>query len=334
MNYPLLLTSLADRRAARSLVERCDLRFEDGFEDLVGIFDAGRLAACGVRAGRILKMLVVAPEFRGTGLIGDIVTELMRLGREAGCEGFFIFTRPCTATAFTSLGFKPLVSHEKAVLLEHGNGLVSYFRARASLVRSGANGAVVVNADPFSLGHQYLIEHASTLMSTVYVLVPSEGRFVLPLPARLELARRGTAHLPNVVVTDTGPYLLSSATFPGYFLKPGDQPDQIQLEIDVDLFGQHIAPMFHIRTRLVGTEPLDPTTRSYTQTLRQRLGRWDVRLVEIERKRLGEHWINTRYVNHALARGDWRQVEACVPPTTLAYLHDLRAELGAWKAAQ
>jgi len=205
MNYPLLLTSLADRHAARSLVERCDLRFEDDFEDLVGIFDAGRLAACGARAGRILKMLVVAPEFRGTGLIGDIVTELMRWGCEAGCAGFFIFTRPCTATAFASLGFKPVVAHEKAVLLEHGNGLVNYLRARASLVRSGGNGAVVINADPFSLGHQYLTERASTLVTTVYVLVPSEGRFVLPLQARLELARRGTAHLPNVVVTDTAP---------------------------------------------------------------------------------------------------------------------------------
>jgi [citrate (pro-3S)-lyase] ligase len=101
----------------------------------------------------------------------------------------------------------------------------------------------------------------------------------------------------------------------------------------VDLFGQHIAPMFHIRTRIVGTEPLDPATRSYNQTLRQRLGRWNVRLVEIERKRLGEQWINTRYVNHALARGDWRHVEACVPPTTLAYLHALGAELGVWKAS-
>jgi [citrate (pro-3S)-lyase] ligase len=90
--------------------------------------------------------------------------------------------------------------------------------------------------------------------------------------------------------------------------------------------------MFHIRTRIVGTEPLDPATRSYNQTLRQRLGRWNVRLVEIERKKLGEQWINTRYVNHALARGDWRHVEAYVPPTTLAYLQALGAELGVWKA--
>ncbi len=81
MNYPLLLTSPADRRTARSLVERCDLRFEDDFDDLVGIFDAGRLAACGARAGRILKMLVVAPEFRGTGQIGDPVVATAILDR-------------------------------------------------------------------------------------------------------------------------------------------------------------------------------------------------------------------------------------------------------------
>ncbi len=333
MNYPLPLISQADRRAAKALVEHCDLRFEEDFEDLIGVFEQGRLAACGARTGRLLKMLVVAPEFRGAGLIGDIVAELMRRGRDAGWDGFFIFARPCAAAAFEKLGFKPLVRHDKAVLLEYGNALLGYFRARAALVRSGNNGAAVINADPFSLGHQYLVERAAQQVDTVYVLVPSEGRFALPLQARLDLARRGTAHLPNAVVTDTGPYLLSSVTFPAYFLKPGDQPDQIQLEIDVDLFGRHIAPMFDIRARIVGTEPFDPAIRAYNQTLRQRLGRWNVRLVEIERMKVGERWLNTAYVYQALARGDWRQVEATVPPSTLAFLQANPPDALAWKAA-
>lgn len=333
MNHPLPLIGTADRRAARDLVEGCDLRFEDDVDDLIGVFAGGRLAACGARAGRILKMLVVAPEHRGTGLVADIVAELMRRGREAGCDGFFIVTRPSTAAAFERLGFKPLVTHEKAVLLEHGNGLLAYLRARVSLVRGGNNGAVVVNADPFSLGHQYLVERAAELADTVYVMVPSEGRFTLPPAARLDLARRGTAHIPNAIVTDTGPYLLSSATFPAYFLKPGDQPDQIRLDIDVDLFGRHIAPVFQIRTRIVGTEPLDPVLRAYNQTLRRRLGQWDIRLVEIERRKQGDQWINTGQVHHALARGDWRQVEASVPPTTLAYLRSIEPERFDWKTA-
>lgn len=29
----------------------------------------------------------------------------------------------------------------------------------------------------------------------------------------------GVAHLPNVVLHDSGPYIISNATFPSYFLK-------------------------------------------------------------------------------------------------------------------
>jgi [citrate (pro-3S)-lyase] ligase len=333
LSPPLPLISRADRDAARRLVESCDLRFLENFDDLMGIFEDGRLVGCGARAGRVLEMLVVAPEHRGGGLVGEIVGELMRRGCEAGCTGFFIFTRPCTAPTFARLGFKPLVEHEKAVLLEHGNGLLGYLRGRAALARSGSNGAVVINADPFSLGHQYLVECAAARTDTVYVLVPNEGRFVLPLVDRLELARRGTAHIPNAVVTDAGPYVLGPATVPAYFLKPGDQPDQVALEIDADLFGRHIAPFLNITTRIVGTEPLDPATRSYNQALFRRLSKWGLRLVEIERKKIGDRWINTAHVHNALARSDWREVEAFVPLSTLAFLNTLKPGSAQWRAA-
>jgi [citrate (pro-3S)-lyase] ligase len=163
--------------------------------------------------------------------------------------------------------------------------------------------------------------------------VPNEGRFVLPLADRLELARRGTAHIPNAVVTDAGPYVLGPATFPAYFLKPGDQPDQVALEIDADLFGRHIAPFLNITTRIVGTEPLDPATRSYNQALFRRLSKWGLRLVEIERKKIGDRWINTAHVHNALARSDWREVEAFVPPSTLAFLNTLKPGSAQWRAA-
>lgn len=320
MDYPLPLLSDRDRRSAEILIEEAGLRFERDFDDLVGVFSEGRLIGCGARAGRVLKMLVVNPEFRGEGLLGDIVTELMRRGREAGYDGFFIYTRPATAPAFERLNFKPLVAHEKVVLLEHGNGLYHYLRERAPLMHSGENAAVVINADPFTRGHEYLIEKAAQHGDTVYVLVSSEGRFVFPIEVRLELARRGVAHIPNAVVTDTGPYVVSSATFPVYFLNPTDQPDQIRIEIDVDLFGRHIAPVFAIRTRAVGTEPLDPASRTYSQLMKRRLERWSVRLLEIERKKAGDLWINTKRVRKALAEGDMHSVEMFVPETTLAYL--------------
>nr|MDQ2694490.1 citrate lyase ligase [Pseudomonadota bacterium] len=170
MGHPLPLISRRDRHSARALVEGCGLRFEEELDDLVGVFAGGRLAGCGARRGRVLKMLVVAAEHRGAGLLGDIVTELMRRGREAGCDGFFIFTRPATAAAFQALGFKPLAEHEQAVLLEQGNGVQGWRRRQAALARGGDNAALIAAA-PFSPQQQRLVVAAAALADTLYVLV-------------------------------------------------------------------------------------------------------------------------------------------------------------------
>lgn len=41
----------------------------------------------------------------------------------------------------------------------------------------------------------------------------------MPFAVRRKLVEAGVAHLPNVVLHDSGPYIISNATFPSYFLK-------------------------------------------------------------------------------------------------------------------
>lgn len=327
MDYPLPLCSGRDRQAAQQLIENSELRFESDFDDLVGIFRDGRLAACGARRGRVLKMLVVAAEFRGEGLIGDIITELMRLGREAGEDGFFIFSRPCAVDSFARLGFKTLAEHGKVTLLEHGHQLHRYLAERAPLMRSGNNAAVLVNANPFTFGHAHLVEQAARIADTVYVFVHRDGPYLFPPAVRLELARRGVAHIANAVVTDTGPYRLRADAFPGYFLRPDDDADRIRVNLEGRLFGRHIAPPFHIRTRVVGSEPLDPAGRGYNQMIRPRLAEWDIRLVEIDRTQRSGLWISTRRARKALLEGDGASLAAMVPEAVLAYLRTVAGYL-------
>ena len=171
MSHPLPLCSNRDRRAAQALIEANELHFESGFDDLLGVFSDDRLIACGARAGRVLKMLVVAPDQRGSGLSGEIIAELMRLGREEGHSSFLIFTRRCSVAAFTSLGFKPLTEQGSIRLLEHGNGLSAYLAQRKSLMRPGTNAAVMLSADPFTSDHVHLVECAARTADYVYVFV-------------------------------------------------------------------------------------------------------------------------------------------------------------------
>lgn len=318
--HPLPLISDSDCRAARALVDSTCLRFEEGCDDLIGVFESGRLIACGARAGRVLKMLVVAAEHRGSGLLAQVVSELMRRGGDAGVSGFFIYTRPAKAAVFEGLGFKRLAATEQAALLEHGNGMHRYLSDRAALLGEGRNAAVVVNADPFTVGHLALVEQAARLGDTVYVFVTSEGRFQLPLKTRLELARLGTAHLANATVIETGPYALGRATFPAYFLTQGEEIDLVRMDLDGELFGKHLAAAFQIVTRVVGSEPSDPVSRRYNQRLRQRLNQWNIQLLEIERIRFGDRWVDTRRARQALAAGDMAALGGLVPETTLSRL--------------
>ena len=59
--------------------------------------------------------------------------------------------------------------------------------------------------------------------------------------------------MPNVFCHATGPYLISSATFPSYFLKDSDAVIRTQAELDLRIFCQ-IAQRLGIQRRYVGEE--------------------------------------------------------------------------------
>jgi len=320
VDYPLPLCSHFDQQLARRLIESNNLHFESNFHDLIGIFKDGKLAGCGARRGRVLKMLVVADEYRGEGLVGDLLAELMQLGRQAGEEGFFIFTRHCAVNSFGWLGFKPLAEYGGITWLEHGGEIRQYLAQRAALARPGRNAAVLTDADPVTLGHVRLIERAADEADTVYVFVRADGPHWLSLSARLALTSQSVAHITNAVVTDTGPYRLPVDRFPGYFLHPDDDATEIRVGLEEHVFGHHIAQPFHILTRVVGIEPPPATDQPYHAMMQPHLARWKIRLLEAERDIPPDAWLNARQVQAALRDGDDRALAVALPIPVLDYL--------------
>jgi [citrate (pro-3S)-lyase] ligase len=282
----------------------------------------------------VLKMLAVAPAHQGGAVLGQLVTELVRLGTSAGRDAFFVFTRPEHAPSFEALGFALLASQRSAALLELGDGLRRWLAMNAPLVREGANGAVVVNCNPFTRGHRHLVEEAARRCDTLYVLVVREDRSAFPFATRLRLVEEGTADLANVRVLDTSHYAVSAITFPSYFLKRTDEAGAIQMELDLLLFGRHVAPFFRVRRRFFGTEPSCATTRAYNEAARRVLPPAGVEPVEIERLGAGGEAISASRVREALRAGDLARIEPLVPATTLHYLrspeaHAVRERLAA-----
>jgi [citrate (pro-3S)-lyase] ligase len=312
---------------ARAFIGSLGLRFEPGYDELVGLYENGQLVACGARAGYVLKMLAIAPSHQGTDALGALVTRLILSGMNAGHETLFVFTLPQNVASFEALNFRLLATHGTAALLEHGPGLEAYLAAHAGQIPPGRNGAIVHNGNPFTLGHLHLVELAARQVDHLFVFVVSEDCSVFPFAVRFRLAVEGTAHLPRVTVLETSRYSVSAGTFPSYFLKRLDEASASQMQIDLQLFAQRIAPAFHIACRFVGEEPLCPTTAAYNRTMAEVLASRAIQLVEVPRLEADGAPVSASRVRAALQAGELDTLAALLPPTTLAFLRSPAAQV-------
>ena len=177
-------------------------------------------------------------------------------------------------------------------------------------------GCIVMNCNPFTLGHRYLIEQAAKKVERLYVMVVREDCSLFAYTERKAMVEQGVADIENVSVIDGSDYAISRATFPTYFLKRLDDAADTQMLLDLDLFRRHIAPALGATVRFVGTEPTDQLTRRYNQLMHEALK--DVR--EINRLEKDGNAVSASRVRKAMEEGDMNTIRQLVPPTTLPYI--------------
>lgn len=182
------------------------------------------------------------------------------------------------------------------------------------------NGAIVMNANPFTLGHRYLVEYASCHSNHLYVIVLEEDKSDISFIDRLKMVYLGCKDIKNVTVLPGGNDVISNETFPEYFLKEELQDKEINAFKDIERFALEVAPRKGIKVRFVGEEPLDNVTKQYNEQMHHYLPRYGIKLVEIPRKVINERTISASNVRKAMHRNDWDTVAKMVPPTTYKYL--------------
>lgn len=183
-------------------------------------------------------------------------------------------------------------------------------------------GAMVMNCNPFTRGHRYLIEQAQKIVDFLYVFVVEEDSSDFSFKDRFEIVKANCADLKNIKVLPSGKYMISSITFAEYFQKEDLQNQQTMIPaMDVRLFGQAIAPTLKITKRFVGEEPLDTVTRQYNETMKEMLPGYGVELVEIPRMELedGEP-INATKVRKLILDGDLKSCEKYLTMQTYLYI--------------
>ena len=260
---------------------------------------------------------------RGENLMNILVSRLISIAHEEGHESVKAFTKPSNEDIFRSLGFNLLASSGKAVLMENGRGgLPEHRKYLKSLSRPGRNGAVVMNANPFTEGHRYLIGQAASQVDNLYVIVVKEDRSRFPYSERKAMIEAGCAGLDNVIVCEGSDYAVSAATFPTYFLKQLDESTPAHIELDLDLFVKHIAQPLGVTVRFAGSEPEDGLTRCYNKMMSEILpaGENPIGFVEIPRCEQDGKPVSATSLRKALDRGDLKSAIRLVPVSTVPYM--------------
>ena len=177
-------------------------------------------------------------------------------------------------------------------------------------------GAIVMNCNPFTLGHRYLIEEACKQVDILYVFVVEEDRSYFKFEDRMEMVRQGTKDLEQVKVFPSGKYIISKETFSQYFEK-----DQIMMQIDdmdydVRIFGEVVADMLGITCRFVGEEPFDKVTQKYNETMKRILPEYGVEVIEMSRALSEGEIISASKVRQCLKDKDMDSIKRLVPLST------------------
>ena len=186
-------------------------------------------------------------------------------------------------------------------------------------------GAVVMNANPFTLGHQYLVEKAMEGCDILHLFEVSEDASLVPFSVRKRLIEEGTAQFKNIIYHDSGSYIISSATFPAYFQKGDNAVIKSQAGIDLHVF-EGIAGKLHVNARYVGDEPTSLVTGIYNDIMAEALPKAGVECHIIPRKEFDGKAISASTVRKYIHDGEVEAIKELVPVTTYNFFSSEEAK--------
>lgn len=187
-----------------------------------------------------------------------------------------------------------------------------------ALNQGGRVGAIVMNANPFTLGHRYLVEQARAACGVLHLFMVSEDVSLVPFSVRKKLIMEGTKDIPGIVYHEAGSYIISSATFPAYFQKGDNAVIRSQAGIDAKIFTE-IAAALGITDRFVGDEPTSVVTGIYNEILSTALPEAGVACHIIPRKEADGKAISASTVRSFIHDGRLEDIRGLVPETTYRY---------------
>lgn len=222
----------------------------------------------------IIKCIAIDKNHRGENLLNTLVSEIINYIIYEGYNYYQVFTKIEYSEIFNSLGFLEIVRTSNTIVLESkGNNINDYLtdlKKRLAIYTSDIAG-IVLNANPFTLGHYHLVEQASINHDHVIVFILEEDKSMYSFKERYSLAYIALSNLKNVTILPSSNYIVSSLTFPTYFLKSEEIINSEYAKIDALIFKNYFMKELNIKCRYVGEE-VNTIMVQYNNTLKEVLG--------------------------------------------------------------
>lgn len=308
----------SQRLCVEKLLHECDLRMDDT-DRYFGIFgdDDTLIGGAGIK-GNVIKCVAIAKNARDLALANKLISRIRSEAREAGKGNLFLFTKPENEFIFQSLAFHTVGKAENAILMESDKrGIEKYCSYLEQLRRPGYNGVIIMNCNPLTNGHKYLIDQASKQVDNLYIIPVYEDVSHYSYSERMSMIKTAVSGYENIIVCEGSKYAISAATFPSYFLKRIEDGTLASMKLDLDIFTRHIAPALNISVRFAGTEPQDNLTSSYNATMNICLSAQGIKFIEIPRLMAGDIPVSASRVREFLSKHEVCQALKLLPSSSL-----------------
>lgn len=306
-------------------LKKCELEFDENVDYTVAIFEDDVIIGTVSKERNIIKCFAIDNNFRSLGLSTKLLTEVMNKLIQEGYSNSMVFTKKCNEDIFKNLGYNEVSSSENVILLEKGHpnfeNTFDEIIKKYSIDINKDNGLIIMHANPFTLGHRYLVENALKKCSNILVFVLEENRSFFSFEDRFDLVKKGLEDLKGVKVIPSSRYIISSATFPTYFLKKEDDMLKEYINLDTEIVAK-ICKKLNVKTRFLGTEPIDNITKMYNEKIISVFNCNNIEVSIVDRLMIGNNIVSASSVRTLLANKDFDSIKDIVPLTTYNFLKE------------
>jgi [citrate (pro-3S)-lyase] ligase len=313
----ILLNS--EKNDVKELLEKNNLTYEKNVTKTIGLYDHKKLIATGSIDHNVIKMIAVDQDYQSKNLSAKVLSHLIFDLEAHHIDQYFLFTKPENKNIFSNFSLKKIIETKSVVLYENKEQDITenLLNLKKQLPqKKESRGAIVMNLNPMTLGHLYLIESALKMHDDLIIFLVETDASIIDYKTRLSILKKSIAHLKNIYILPSTSYIISNATFPTYFLKDESKID-VYTELDVSIFKKYFMPIFEIDVRYVGQEPLDPMTYKYNKMMKKLL---DTKLTIVDRKTIDQKVISASYVRELAQKRDYNAIKHMVPKPTYKFL--------------